>query len=225
MSTACWGSRSVLLWRAALLDIDTGAPDPGASNGWVSNAVMSVAATPQTEAGDEFTLKNGDGDICQYYATPDRIKRVDPVLTVCEIDPRAVGLLIGGDVWTDGDGALGHNMALLTDDPIPVCLEWWTRAWDGSAQATLSGVAQYWHHVIPKVFFVPGAITSEHNLESRVFDGKGAENINITGDGPFDDWPATIATTDGATGAYSRWRESTLPTAACSYAEVTSAAS
>lgn len=225
MAVACWGSRSVIRWRIARLDPDSGAPDDGVDNGYCSDSVVSIVATPETEAGDEFTLKNGDGDICQYYATPDRIKRVDPVLTVCQITPSAEQLLVGGDLWTDGSGDLGNMLPHNADDPVSVSLEWWTRAWDGSSAATIASVAQYWHHVIPKVSFVLGTVTSEHGLESRVYNGKGAENLAITGNGPFDDWPAQIATTDGATSAYARWREATVPDASCDPIAVTSAAS
>lgn len=225
MAIACWGSRSIQRMRVSLLDSSSGAPDDGASNGWVTNGIVSVVATPQTEAGDEFTLKNGDGDICQYYATPDRIKRVDPVVSLCQADPRLVNIMLGGDYYSDGSGALGYAIPLTTDTLVPVCLEWWTRAWDGTAQATISSTAQYWHHVIPKVYFVLGTVTSEHGLETVVMNGKGSENPNITGNGPFDDWPAAIATTDGLVASYGRWRESTLPTASCAYVTVTSAAS
>jgi hypothetical protein len=225
MAVACWGARSIQRMRVALLDAATGAPDNGASNGWITDALVSIVATPQTEAGDEFTLKNGDGDICQYYSTPDRVKRVDPVVSLCQSPPQLLNLMLGGDYYSDGSGALGFQLPEFTDDPIPVSLEWWTRAWDGSAQAVIGSTAQYWHHVIPKVYFVLGAVTSEHGLETVVLNGKGEGNPNITGNGPFDDWPAQIATTDGITAAYGRFRESTLPDAACAYEEVTSAAS
>lgn len=225
MSTACWGSRNIVRYRISRVNADTGAPTSGASNGWVSDGVISVEATPQVQSGDDFTLENGDGDVCQQYRTPDRIKGVDPVLRICQADPRMLGVALGGDVWTDGDGALGHGIPMLADEPVFVCFEWWTIAQDGAAQAVLSGSGQYWHHVIPKVHFVMGPVTSEKGLEVRTINGKGEENQNITGNGPFDDWPAQIATTDGATAAYNRWRTSSLPAAACSYASVTSAAS
>lgn len=221
----CWGGRSVIRWRIALLVADSGAPATGSTNGYCSSSVVSIVATPQVEAGDEFTLKNGDGDICQYYATPDRIKRVDPVLSVCQIDPTAEVLLVGGDLWNMGSSMSGMQIAQFEDDPIPVSLEWWTRAWDGSSQATLASAPVYWHHVIPMTYFVNGAITSEHGLETRVYNGKGSQNPNITGNGPFNDWPAVIATTDGATAAYARWPETSVPVASCDPISVTSSAS
>lgn len=225
MAVACWGSRNIVRMRVSLLTTATGAPASGASNGWCTDGIVSVVASPQVESGSEFTLKNGDGDICQYWATPDRVKRVDPVVSFCQADPRLKKIMLGGTYWSDGSGALGHGIPMFSDDPQPVCLEWWTIAQDGSAQAVITATAQYWHHCIPLVYFVIGTITSEHGLEVVVMNGKGTENQNITGNGPFDDWPATLATTDGAVAAYSRWRESSLPTAACAYVSVTSAAS
>lgn len=226
-SPACWGSRNIVRVRASLQDAATGAPDDGASNGWVSDGLTKIEATPNVQAGDDFTLENGDGDICLQYRTPDRVKGVDPVVSFCQLDPRFKGILLGGDVWTDGNGAVGHQIPMLEDEPIFVCLEWWTICQDGNAQATISGVAQYWHHVIPRVHFVLGTVTNEKGLEVQTVNGKGEQNENITGNGPFDDWPAVIATTDGATAAYARWREpaSSLPTASCGYAAVTSIAS
>ena len=220
----CFSSRQVLRFRVALLDA-TGAPDPGAENGYVSNLV-SIAMTPVIEAGDEFILKDGAGDICASFRDCDKIKGNDAVVTLCNLDAQLIALMTGAMVFEDATGVMGLKLPLLNDAcPVPVCVEWWTLAQDGSSQATISGVAQYFHFVIPLVKFVPGSWTFENGILAVVLNGKGEENPNVTVNGPFNDWPTGVVAADGAKSALAYWRESTLPAAACDYIEVTSAAS
>lgn len=222
MSTpTCYSSVDVLRIRVALLT-STGAPDDGVENGYVSNGI-SVARNVVIEAGDEFVQKNGDGTICQVYRGCDKIKGADIVLQVCEADDQFTQLCIGGDLF-GGATTIGHQWP-KSDDPCPadVCLEWWTYAWDGDAQAVIGGVPQYWHHVCPKVAFVPGDETFEHGITVWNLNGKGKENQYITANGPFDDWPAGL--NDGVTSAYGKFLDASLPAVACDYVAVSSLAS
>lgn len=218
----CYSSADVLRIRIALLT-STGAPDDGADNGYVSNAI-SVARTAEIEAGDEFVQKNGDGSLCQVYRGCDKIKGVNLVLQVCEWDDQFTQLAIGGTLLTDGATVIGAMWPDFNDAcPAAVSVEWWTKAWDGDSQATIGGVAQYWHHVAPYVTFVPGDATFEHGIAVQTLNGKGVSNPNITENGPFDDWPGTF--NDGVTSAYGKFLDSSLPAVACDYVAVTSAAS
>lgn len=227
MTDFTFGSRQILRFRVALLD-STGAPDPGASNGYVTGNPVSLVATPNVETGDEFTLKNGNGSICQYHKACDKIKRVDPVVNLCSMDPQLIALMTGGTILDSSDGNIGVMLPGLSDAcPAPVCVEWWTVAQDGANQAVLSGSVLYIHFVIPKVTFIPAAQTYENGILTVTLNGIGDENPNITADGPFDDWPADLNddAPDGLTSPMSYFFETTLPAAANTYVEVTSAAS
>lgn len=225
---ANFGSRQIVRFRVALLD-STGAPDAGLENGYVSGNPISVQATPSIETGDDFTVKNGAGEICMQYRGCDKIKGLDTVVTLCSMDPKLIALMTGGTVLdTVADEEVGVMLPGLSDAcPVPVSVEWWTIAQDGSAQGTLAGGAAYLHHVIPKSTFVPGAQTYENGILSVVLNGKGEENPNITTNGPFDDWPAEFADNapDGLIGPGSWFAETSLPAASNDYVEVTSAAS
>ncbi len=221
----CFSSRQLLRVRVALLD-STGAPDAGSENGYVTSNPISIAMTPVVEAGDEFTLKTGDGSICASFRDCDKVKGNDPVVTLCQLDAQLISLMTGSTPFEDGDGVMGLKWPHLDNEcQVPVSLEWWTYAHDGKAQATLNGAGQYLHFVIPKVVFVFGAQTFENGILSVVLNGKGEENALITLNGPFDDWPAGVVAEGGADSAFAYWRESSLPAAACDYIAVTSAAS
>ena len=222
-----FGSRQILRLRVAKLDT-TGAPDNGASNGYVTGNPVSVQATPSIEAGDEFILKNGAGDICQQVRSCDKIKGVDLVVNLCDMDPKLIALMTGGTILDTADGESGFMLpGISASCPVPVSVEWWTIAQDGSSQAALNGSALYAHFVVPKVSFVPGAQTFENGITTIVFNGKGEENANITTNGPFDDWPTSFSedAPDGLTGPFSAFFETSLPAATNGYVSVSSAAS
>jgi hypothetical protein len=227
MANFPFGSRQILRVRVALLD-STGAPDSGASNGYVTGNPVSIAITPSIEAGDEFILKNGAGTICQQARTCDKVKGVDATVNLCDLDPKLIALMTGGTVLDTADGSLGFMVSGVSDDcPVPVSLEWWTIAQNGSSQATLSSSALYQHWVIPYSTFVIANTTFENGITTFSFTGKGQENANITLNGPFDDWPAGFSedAPDGLVGPISMFYETSLPAAANDYVSVTSAAS
>lgn len=217
----CYSSVDVLRIRVALLTA-AGAPDDGSEHGYVSNGI-SVQRNAVIEEGDEFVQKNGDGSLCQVYRGCDKIKGVDITLQVCEADDQFSQLCIGGDLfgtatvigsqWPDFDDACA----------APVSVEWWTYAWDGDAQAVISGIPQYWHHVAPLVHFVPGDQTYDHGIAVYSLVGKGTGNRAITANGPFNDWPAGL--NDGVTSAYGKFLDASLPVVTCDYVQVTSLAS
>lgn len=225
---SCFGSRQIVRARVALLDA-TGAPDAGPDNGYVTSNPVSLQITPVVEAGDEFTLKNGGGDICQYYRSCDKVKGYDVVLNLCEFDVQMIALSTGATMLDTGDGVVGLALPRVAAGcVVPVSLEWWTVANNGTAQAVNgSGTALYWHWVIPKVNFTIGAQTFENGITTFVLNGKGEENPNITLNGPFDDWPAAFSEDipDGVTGPLGVWWETSLPAAACDLITVTSLAS
>lgn len=220
----CYGSKDIVRLRVALLD-STGAPDTGSENGYVSDAVIQVVRTPRVEAGEELTLKNGGGDLCQTAQDDDLLKGQDLTVQICTDDLQLIGLMTGATLFEDGTGTMGIVDRLITDGGSPpISFEWFSIAWDGSQQAVIGGSPIYWQRVVPFVTFVRGADTYERGFTIFNLSGKGRENANITRNGPFDDWPAQLPA-DGPTGGFAEWRTTTLPDAACAFIPVTSAAS
>lgn len=225
---SCFSARQICAARFALLN-PTGSPDAGANNGYVTNLV-SLVTSPQISEGDKFIQKDGCGDICARFLDCDKVEGVDATVNICTLDPLLVALVTGGQTFTDvaTDDVVGMKLPSVADGcPQPICLEWWTYAQDGSQQATpaVAPNGAYWHHVIPYLTFTIGGETFENGIPIRPLVGKGSENPNITINGPFNDWPASVALTDGIDSPYGYWLEGSIPTVACNYVEVTSAAS
>jgi hypothetical protein len=227
----CFSSRQVCRLRVALLDPDTGAPDNGANNGYVSKGFVSIEIDPQISEGDEVEVKDGCGDICATWVDPDIVKRVNATINLCQLDAQLYWLIMGGTAFTESpsDDLFGGMLPAVADGGGPaVCLEWWTKAQDGASQATpesTGSLAAYYHFVIPKIRFSPGGTTFENGPAEFPCVGKGDENPNITANGPFDDWPAEIAQNGGITSPWGWWLDSALPDASCAFVNVTSAAS
>lgn len=215
-----FGSLQAVRIRAAKLDIN-GSPSPGASSGAVVDGVVMVKMTPELEEGDDFTLKNGQGGICQTYKDYDRIKRVQVELELCSLDAPLISILCGGtnivDLAGPGVGnSIGYELSNYDDTPsYGACLELWTKAWDGSVAATppfAGGTTQvYWHFVMPRVRLQVTDLTAENEFMRIPLKGYGDDNPRVTSNGPWDDWPADIVSRGGITNALGWFMDSTIP--------------
>lgn len=229
----CFGSLQTLAVRVAKLDAN-GSPDTG-TNGYVTDAIIDGTIGAEIEEGDEFTQKNAQGAICQTFKDCDRFKRANVELNLCHLDAELLEMLVGGSVIRDlaGPGvgdAIGYEVPSASGEcPNGVCLELWTKAWDGSSQATPTFAGGttivYFHFVLPKVKFQIGDLNFENDFMTIPVTGFGDENPRITANGPFDDWPADVASRGGITGALGFFLDTTLPTVTCGAIDVPSAAS
>lgn len=230
----CYGSLQTAAMRVSALTA-TGAPDTGAGKGVITDAVIDLSVEAEVEEGDEFTLKNALGGICQTYKDCDRVKRVNVEMTLCQLDADLLSLLVGSGSLITKTGAPGAGDTLgfeIPDynDPCPngVCLEFWSKAWDGDQQATptaLSGSLAYIHWVVPRAKFQIGKLEFKNDFLNIPVKGFGDSNAHITANGPFDDWPASIANRGGVQSSMAWFLDSALPTPACGFVAVTSAAS
>lgn len=222
----CYASKDNLAIRIAELT-PAGAPRNGAGHGYVSDAVVSIQRTPRVDAGQQVTQRNGSGAVCQYVSDCDTIVGQDLVMSLCTNDLKLISMLTGAYAPSDGTGTMGYLERGLNDGCAdPVSLEWWSIAWDGGAQASIGGVPQYWHRVVPFTRWVHAATTYERGLQVVTLNGKGEENAAITVNGAYNDWPAAVVTADGLVNrSFGEWREGTVPAAACATISVTSTAS
>jgi hypothetical protein len=222
----CYAAKDILRLRVTRL-ASTGAPDAGAGNGYVSDATVQVERTPRVEAGEQHIQRNGAAVICQQAQECDTLVGQDLTLQLCTNDLILIGLLTGAVTPSDATGVMGYLERGMNDGcQRPVCVEWWSYAWDNNAQAMIAGAPQYWHRVVPYVTWVHAPSTYARGFQVVTLNGKGSENPNITTNGPYDDWPTQIATADGLVNrSFGEWREATLPAAACATITVSSAAS
>lgn len=225
----CYTPLQLCATRVALLDT-AGSPDNGASNGYITDAVIKADFSPEIEEGDEFTLKNGCGNICATFKDNDRLKRVTIDLELCHLDAELISLLVGGTLIQSGGDTIGYMFPGVDDNPPPgVCFEAYQKAWDNSAQGTppfLGGNTAGWiHWVFPKVKFQISDWTEENEFTVFTLTGFAEENPRITQNGPYDDWDPAVVAMGGITNMGGWFLDDTLPTAQCGFVSVTSAAS
>ena len=91
--------------RVSKLNAD-GSPVHGAGNVITSDALVSMAVSPQYTDGDEITLNNACGTTVVNYKANDTFKRVDVTLTLSSVDPYLQSFLSGGTILNDA-GRIG----------------------------------------------------------------------------------------------------------------------
>lgn len=166
-----------------------GATPAGASNMYVTNSLVKVTFTPEYEAGDEITKKDGLGRTCLNVKQSDTLKRVTlNSVEVCEQDPELTELLSGGALITATGATIGYAFPAVGEDPTPfgVSLEVWTRRYTDNA---LDPTFPYARWVFPRVKLRPTARTIGNEAMSGDFDGFGEENVGF-GNGPANDYTA-----------------------------------
>lgn len=206
--TDCRAQVNGCVSRYARLDTN-GVPLPGASNLYVSDALVSLAFKPVYTDGDEIDEKNACGTTKAYFKQADTFKRGDVELTLVTPDPFLSEFLSGGDVITSGSIPKGFSAPPL--GPITgngISIEVWTlRVDDGDQDPDYP----YAHWVYPKV---KNLRVGDHKHESGalkpVFSGQAYENINWY-DGPVGDWPAI------SDRIYQWLPSQTAPTPSCAY--------
>lgn len=191
-----------------------GSPLVGASNAYVTDALVKVELGLEYEDGEEITQKNGAGIICVSYQAPSSLKRGTIAgFQFCTPDPNVLQFLIGGTVLNDTatptPNQIGYAAPAVGADPVPngVSLEFWTRAITGGSFATVN---PYFHWLIPRAFIRPSGNFALSGEDPTVpeFEGFCTENANW-GDGPVGDWDYT-----GGFGSrvWQYAREATVPT-------------
>lgn len=225
----CYGSLQVCALRVAVLG-SNGAPTPGPSNGYVSEALITFDVGVEQSKDIDLEKENGCGAICQTYFKNGTIKRATLGAALCELDLQLASMLVGGSLYaTDTDIPVGWQLPFVNEAASNgVCLELWTRAWDSSEQATpaaLSNQAAWWHWVFPRARFTLDNMKLEADFLEFAVKGNGQENSNMSHLGPFQDWPSYVADGGGVTAVGAIFLDDTIPTAECGFIEVPAQAS
>lgn len=191
----------------------SGVPLSGTNNMYVSDTVISVNFSVETEPGDDFTQKNGNGDICVTAKSADHIKDVTLTMNLCNLDSQILEMLTGGTIITAGAQTIGYNSPRASDNAPYTSLELWTTAWNNGSQAAGSlSEALYWHWVFPKTQWVIGSTTLENGIAQIPVTGTSFESTTL-GNGIFNDLPAAITNW----GPFAFYLDSTIPASVCGY--------
>lgn len=186
------GKRSIFAERIRVGRLTAGGvPDEGSENLFITGAVIKVEATPEIEAGEEYTAKDGNGDLCGFAKADDHIKNVSLAMSLCSLDAPLLEMLTGGAVLTDGGDIIGFDLPPASSSASPVSFEVWGKAWDSAQQATDEGDPQYVHYIFPWTTWVPDKWTVEAGFLSVDLKGNSYENSEL-GSGPGSDLPGTI---------------------------------
>lgn len=226
---SCFGAIQAVATRIASLTA-TGAPLNTATAGYCTTILTKAEIKPQVEKGEEDTIKNAAGNLCQAFEECDRLKSVDISLEVCSLEPDFMKLLTGGRTFVSAAKTQGWEFPLPTDScNNGVCLEFWQLAWDGNQQAASNIFAgttlTYVHWVFPRVLFQVSDFTIENKFTIFKLDGKAKVNTKITANGPYDDWETAVANAGGVTGLGGYFLDDIVPATQCGVIPVTSAAS
>lgn len=220
MSAPCFSSVRCTRVRITDLDPFTRAPVAGAGHGYVLGSQVLLTITPENETGESFEFRDGSGSLCSSATLPDQFKRVTLSLQVCNLDPILERFLLGASQIVDGTDVIGIQAppANVGTD-VGVCLEVWSRAWDGSTQAILTSTSPgpaYHHWVFPFAHgFTPETMTIDSDVHLFTYTGIGEENSGVTTSGPYDDWPDAVTTSGGISRTFAHFLDGNIPAATC----------
>lgn len=164
-----------------------GESDIGASNMYVTDALITMNLAPQIEEGEEITMKNGCGKIVVGYKAASSLKRLGVELNLATPDPELHELLTGGKVLSYS-GRTGFGFPALGElfSENGISLELWTHRVDESGDTDPDLPFARW--VFPRVKLGIGNREFGNKALENPLSGFAIENANW-GTGPVADWP------------------------------------
>lgn len=219
MSTVCYSSIKGLAMRATRLD-SVGRWVTGTTSTAVSSGFVNINLTAQVEDGQEFVVKNANGDLCINEKDSPRVKYLDVEIEFCQVDPELFELLTGVRLLADYAGAnVGYTINETFRTASGVALEAWTKI------PGATGNLQYVYWLMPMLV---NGIVSDYTIEDgpMTFKMKANTNDNANwGKGPYDVVAQNVGLTPGKLLAnvlskehlYTRQTEIAPPTAQCGY--------
>lgn len=217
VSPDCLAAVDVCFLRVAKLTT-AGIPIPGA-DGYKSDSLIQAKIGTTNDTVNEIIRRNGCGQIITHVPQIVSVKGSTISFDLARWDRDLIWLLTGGTRLVNAGHTAGLRAPYLSDGPAPpVCIEVWSRAWDGTQQAVTSTSSPNvsWHHyVMPYVQCSIAEFTLASGDTVFTVTGEGSENRQITADGPWNDWPAWVAGQGGFTSAFGEYDDGTIPTATC----------
>lgn len=90
---------------------DCGVLQSGAGQMVVTDGFVSIELAPEYEDGEEFLVRNANGDLCINEQDPSSLKRVGATINWCKVDPDVIAIVAGERVLTTGAPATGSGVA------------------------------------------------------------------------------------------------------------------
>jgi hypothetical protein len=217
----CLPQVQACLIRVAKLGPD-GVPVVGTKSGYISDALVSVAFSPEYEDGAEITQDNACGDRVIDYKAPDIFRWGNITIQLATPDPYLAAFLSGGDiiegtVASPDEGRIGYQAPSLgTLEENPISMELWVKRPDKST-GSLDAASPYarWAYPLVKNLRL-GDYTHENGALLPEYTGQAFENP-AWATGPWDDW-------DWASDRVFQWfpvDASSVPVAACAPVAIT----
>lgn len=148
MPAECRSVLKACLAQFVLVDA-CGDPITGASSKLTTKGFISVAATAQIEAGQEFTQKNACGEIIINERDDDQFKRYDLEILLAQIDPEGLTLLSSARTLTDGSSNVKGFANGESTSVSSFSLELWTKV--AGQTCDVSGNPEWYYFAFPHV--------------------------------------------------------------------------
>lgn len=214
MAVECGPSLQLCAVRVTLLD-GLGNVAADTDNEYVTDLLMSMAVSPEVQAGANQILTGGcDCTVADYRGT-DKLRRFTFSMLTAAVEPGLLALLIGADLVNDGGDIIGWTWPGPVEcgtTPTQVAIEFWTKHWLGDAQDT---TWPWFHHVYPSTSWQIGNQTYANDFAQPTINGFSRQN-QLWGNGPYGDQPTGYDFSRG--GVYLTTEDP--PTAECGFMHV-----
>lgn len=218
VSADCTSVVDCCAMRVALLTA-AGIPLAGANHGYFTDSAIQAKIGSVDDTINEVLRRNGCGQIITYVPPQVAVKGSTFSVDLSRWDRALLQLLVGGLLMQTSGHNAGYRAPKLADgQSAPVCIELWAKAWDGTNQAVTAQSTpnvSYHHYVLPFVTCTMSEFTLANGDTVFTVTGNGAENPNITADGPWNDWPSWVAGHGGINSSFGEYDDNSIPTAAC----------
>jgi hypothetical protein len=135
----------------------------------VSDCFVSVTMAAEVEEGDEFLVKNANGDFCINDKDIDRIKRVNVTIEFAEINPDALDIIANAQPVVSSGDTIGSTFGPNTQADA-FALEVWTKR--TGVDCSVTG-EEYGYFVAPYV--------RNGRLDGDVVIENGAMTLSVVG--------------------------------------------
>lgn len=185
MTAKCFPPIRGIAMRATRLDA-AGVPVVGACSVVTTDGFISLAASPQYDAGTETAIRNAAGRLCIYEPAVETLTRWDLVLTLCGVNPDILEMLADYPVLLDNTGdSVGNSYTEDRDPDQSTALEIWTDI--ASLEGAGDGIVRYGYLLIPwsRNWRVTSDITVQNDAVNAALSGS-TKRGSPWGTGPHD---------------------------------------
>jgi hypothetical protein len=164
-----------------------GVPVTGASSAvYTQDGFISVGFSPQFEEGNEFVLRNADGNLIVNQKDDSSFKRFNINVVMANIDPELWAYLMSSRTLSVGSPLVtGAGFTVKSGQwTNRFSLEVWQRV-SGAGACSPTGAVQYVYHALPNVGAVRiGDDTIENGPTQMSFTAETSDPSTLWGDGP-----------------------------------------